>query len=150
MTPRQALAFVQKEGIVLESARGPVASLAEAVAGEPLQASWWGHAKGDVIFACSRAVRNSADVLTCRLMDGKVTFVHRRLWPALFRLSEKFKPERLARLREIHTAQGKHRIETVKFSQWIPAEDVQRARGLSIEQAIALLESAGLRGLKSK
>ena len=150
MTPRQAIAFVKKRGIVLESARGPVPSLAETIAGEPLRASWWGHPKGDVIFACSRAVRSSEDVLTCRLIGGKVTYVHRRLWPALVRLSDNLKAERLAPIREIHTATGKHKVATTKFSQWISAAEIQRARRLSEEQGIALLEEAGLTGLKSK
>jgi hypothetical protein len=37
MTSRQALAFIRKHGVVLESARGPVPSLAEVIAREPLR-----------------------------------------------------------------------------------------------------------------
>src|SRR3990172_7740728 len=88
MTPKQALAFVKTNGVVLESGRGSVPSLAEAVAGGPIRGSWWGHPKGNDIFLCSRAVRQSPDVLVCRLVGGKVTYVHRRLWPALVRLAE--------------------------------------------------------------
>ena len=149
MTPRQAIALVERLGIVLESARGPVPSLAEIIAGEPLRASWWGHPKGDAIFACSRAIRSSEDILTCRLVDGKVTYVHRRLWPALARVSKHFKAERLAPIKEIHTAAGKHRIETVEFSDRISTEEKRRAGKLSTQQAITLLETAGLTGLGS-
>jgi len=42
MTPRKALAFVRKHGVVLESAQGPVPSLARAIAGERIRGSWWG------------------------------------------------------------------------------------------------------------
>ena len=149
MTPRQALAFVKKCGIVLESGRGPVPSLAATIAGEPIRGSWWGHPKGDAIFVCSRAIRNSKDVLTCRLLDGKVTYVHRRLWSALARLSGNFKDDRVASIREIHTATGKHRIQKVAFSQWIPADVRRKSASLSVEKATALLESAGLPGLRS-
>jgi hypothetical protein len=149
MTPRQARAFVEKRGIVLESARGPVPSLAETIAGEPMRDSWWGHPKGDSIFACSRAIRNSKDVLTCRLIDGKVTYVHRRLWPALVRLSDNFTAHRLAPIKEIHTAAGKHRIETVPFSRWVSPEERRKGTKLSAAQAIALLESAGMTKLGS-
>ena len=45
MTPKQALAFVKTNGVVLESARGSVPSLAEAVAGGPNRGSWWTHPK---------------------------------------------------------------------------------------------------------
>ncbi len=144
MTPRQALIFVEKRGIVLESARGPVPSLAETIAGEPIPGSWWGHPKGDAIFACSRAIRRSKDVLTCRLINGKVTYVHRRLWPALVRLSGELKADRLAPISEIHTAAGKHRTETAAFSKWVPADVIASAAKLSPDQAIALLESAGM------
>lgn len=149
MTPRGALAFVEKRGIVLESARGPVPSLAETIAGEPMRGSWWGHPKGDSIFTCSRAIRNSKDVLTCRLIDGKVTYVHRRLWPALVRLSDNFRADRLAAIKEIHTAAGKHRIDTVQFSRWISPEERRKGARLSAEQAIALLECAGMTRLGS-
>jgi hypothetical protein len=149
MTPREALAFVEKRGIVLESARGPVPSLAETIAGEPIQGSWWGHPKGNAIFACSRAIRSSKDVLTCRLIDGKVTYVHRRLWPARVRLSANFRGDRLAPIKEIHTAAGKHRIESVPFSRWISPGEMRKSAGLSTEQAIALLERAGMTKLNS-
>src|SRR5688572_22214067 len=144
MTPRQALAFVEKCGIVLESGRGPVPSLAAAIAGESIRGSWWGHPRGDAIFVCSRAIRNSKDVLTCRLVDRKVTYVHRRLWPALARLSESFKADRLAAIREIHTAAGKHTIEKVAFSRWVSADVRRKSASLSVEEAATLLESAGL------
>jgi hypothetical protein len=149
MTPRKALAFVEKRGLVLESARGPVPSLAETIAGEPIRGSWWGHPKGDSIFACSRLIRNSKDVLTCRLIDGKVTYVHRRLWPALVRLSDNFNADRLAPIKEIHTAAGKHRIDTVPFSQWVSPKERRTGSKLSAEQAIALLEGAGMTKLGS-
>jgi hypothetical protein len=149
MTPRHALAFVRKCGIVLESGCGPVPSLAETIAGEPIRGSWWGHPKGDTIFVCSRAIRNSKDVLTCRLIDRKVTYVHRRLWPALTRLSGNFKADRLAPIREIHTAAGKHRIEKTAFSKWVSADVRRESASLSVEKATALLENAGLRGSRS-
>ena len=148
MTPRQALAFVEKCGIVLESGRGPVPSLAAAIAGESIRGSWWGHPRGDAIFVCSRAIRNSKDVLTCRLVDRKVTYVHRRLWPALARLSGSFKADRLAAIREIHTAAGKHTIEKVAFSRWVSADVRRKSASLSVEEAATLLESAGLPALR--
>src|SRR5262249_60565142 len=80
MTPRAALAFVRRHGIVLQAARGPVPSLAEAIAGGPIRGSWWGHPRGQAIFAASTAVADHADVLVCRLVGGKGTYVHRRLW----------------------------------------------------------------------
>ena len=149
MTPQQALAFVKGRGIVLESARGPVPSLAEAIAGKPVAGSWWGHPKGEAIFVCSRVIRNSREVLTCRLINGKVTYVHQRLWPALLRLSGSFKAGRLAPIREIHTAAGTHRVEERPFSKWVSPEVRRQSARLSREKAKSLLESAGLFRLRS-
>ena len=63
MTAKDAIAFVKLHGIVLESARGPVPNLAETVAGERIRGGWWRHAQGRKIFAVTRAIRNSPDVL---------------------------------------------------------------------------------------
>jgi hypothetical protein len=141
MTPKQAIAFVQTSGVVLESARGPVPTLAEAVAGDPIRGSWWGHPKGNEIFLCTRAVRKSPDVLVCRLIDGKVTYVHRRLWPALVRLAGRFDAGRLAAIREVHTAAGKHEVRTTPFLDWVPEDVRHAAEELTEEQAALLLAS---------
>jgi len=115
MTARVALAFVKRHGIVLESARGPVPNLAEAVVGGRIRGSWWGHAKGKEIFWLTRAVRDSRDVLVCRLVGGKITYVHRRLWPALVRAARRFARRNLAAVPEVHTAQGQHAEQRVPF-----------------------------------
>lgn len=120
MTAAEALAFVERHGVVLESARrGTIPSLADAVAGEELGGNWWSHASGKRIFAATRAVRGASDVLVCRLVDGKITFVHARLWPSLARLADRFAPPRLARLREAHGADGAHRVEQTAYPDWL-------------------------------
>ncbi len=122
MTAAEALAFVRTHGVVLESATGPVPSLAGAIAGGPIRGSWWAHANSAEIFALTRAVRDSPDVLVCRLVDGKITFVHRRLWPALVRASERFSRQHLTQVIERHTATGKHVTSEVAFPKWVSRE----------------------------
>lgn len=139
MTPKQALSFVKTNGITLESGRGPVPSLAPTIAGEAIRGSWWAHPKGHVIFLCSRAIRESKDVLVCRLVGGKVTYVHRRLWPALVRLAEQFDAHHLAALREVHTPRGKHKIEITVFPEWVPPEIIRAATNLTAKQAAEML-----------
>src|SRR5262245_16990548 len=53
------------------------------VTGESLSASWWSHAKGQLIFAVLSELADHPDVLFTKLLYRKVTLVHRRLWPAL-------------------------------------------------------------------
>ena len=137
MRPADALAFVERHGIVLQSARGPVPSLAEEIAGGPLHGSWWGHPKGKEIFQASAAVSDSPDVLVCRLIDGKVTFVHRRLWPALVKLAGRIEKEKLARVSEEHTPSGAHRVRKKPFPGWVPAEVKREASALSVADAEA-------------
>ncbi len=139
MTPKQALAFVKAHGVVLESGRGPAPCLAEAIAGAPIRGSWWAHPKANDIFRCSRAVRKSADVLVCRLVGGKVTYVHRCLWPALVRLAERYDADRLAAIEEVHTPSGKHEVHATAYPEWVN-EDVRRAsEKLTEEEAASLL-----------
>jgi hypothetical protein len=137
VTARDALAFVKREGIVLESARGSVPNLAEAVAGERIHGGWWGHPKGHDIFAATRAVRDSPDVLVCRLLGGKVTLIHRRLWPAVVRLAKKLKKSTLAAIQEEHTASGSHRVVEMPFPKWVSKEVQEAADYLSEEEAVS-------------
>ena len=142
MTPKQAIAFVKIHGVVLESGRGPVPSLAEAIAGEAIRGSWWAHPKANTIFLCSRAIRKSAEVLVCRLVGGKVTYVHCRLWPALARLAGRFDANRLAKLEEIHTPSGRHEVHVTAFQKWLPEKVARAAARLTEEEAASLLPVA--------
>lgn len=137
MTSRQALAFVRKHGVVLEAARGPVPSLAEVIAGEPVRGSWWSHLKSQEIFAVTRAIRASDDVLVCRLIKGKITFVHRRLWPALVRVAGRIPSDHLSQVREVHTSSGRHVTKEVPFPDWVPSSVRAAARSLSEDAALA-------------
>jgi hypothetical protein len=140
MTPARASAFVERHGIVLESSRRrALPSLADEIAGEPIRGNWWSHPKSQAIFAATRAVRDAPEVLVCRLVDGKVTYVHERLWPALVRLATRFPAERLGRLREVHTGNGAHRVEETAFPRWVPAPVLAAARTLDDVEARTVL-----------
>jgi hypothetical protein len=135
LTPKQALAFVERHGIVLQAARGPVPSFAEFVAGSPIRGSWWGHPKGHQIFELAEAVSESADVLVCKLVDGKVSYVHRRLWPALVKLASRFRAAQLAKVWNEHTKSGAHRARSTKFPDWVPEDVTRAAARLSLDEA---------------
>ncbi len=136
MTPRQAVAFVRKHGVVLEAAAGPVPSLAEAVAGGPIRGSWWAHPRSHEIFELTRAVRDSEDVLVCCLVDGKITYVHRRLWASLVRAAKRLPQKRLAQIHEVHTTSGRHVTKELAFPKWVRGEVSAEASRLSDEEAI--------------
>jgi len=139
MNAKQALTWVKKCGIAVESARAGVPSLAQVIAGKPLRGSWWAHPKGNEIFRLSRAIRSSPDVLVCRLVDEKITYVHRRLWPALVRLAGRFSKHRLAAVKETHTPTGKHKLLVTPFPEWVPKEVLSAAQKLTEKEAASQL-----------
>jgi hypothetical protein len=141
VNPRAALAFVSRHGIVLEAAHGSVPTLSDAVAGERVPGAWWGHRAGREIFGATRAVRAHPDVLVCRIAGGKITYVHRRLWPALVRLAPSFPRDRLAAIREIHTPGGAHRVDLTPFPQWVTAAVRAAAAEMNVEDAERALAS---------
>jgi len=139
MTAAEASAFVERHGVVLVSAQGPVPQLTEAIAGEPIKGSWWGHPKSHQIWAILEAVTESEDVLVCRLVKGRITLVHRRLWPALVRLAARFPPDRISKVKQEHTRSGRHVNKEVPYPGWVPAKVMKEAKSLNEEEAIAAL-----------
>jgi hypothetical protein len=139
MNFNQAMAFIRDHGVVLESARGPVPRMTEIIAGEAITGSWWAHPKGHAIFAVFAKIKESPDVLVCRLVEGKITYVHRRLWPALVRLADRFGTASLAQVSDEHTSAGHHLSRRVPFPNWVPADVIVTARGLDERQALTAL-----------
>jgi hypothetical protein len=138
-TPFDAVGFIARHGVVLASAKGPVPNLAEAVVGAPIRGSWWSHKRGSEIFQALEAVSDSPDVLCFRLVAGKITFVHRRLWAALVRLENEIGKESLTAIGQEHTATGAHRNVHTPFPRWVPAEVMKAAPKLTEDEARAEL-----------
>jgi len=150
MTRDDALDFVREHGAVLESAKGPCPNFVEAVAGEKVPGNWWSHPRSHEIFALTRAIRESNDVLVCRLVGGKITYVHRRLWPALIRAATRFAPGRLAWVKEVHTPSGHHETDEIPFPDWVPAGTADEASAFSEDEALEILGEHGIRYPHSK
>ena len=56
-------------------------SATACIAGAPVPGSWWGHAQGKLIYETLEELGET--VAWAKLVLGKDTLVHRRLWPAL-------------------------------------------------------------------
>jgi hypothetical protein len=135
----EAVAFVRLHGVVLASGKGAVPRLTDFIAGRPIKGSWWSDPAGKEIFQIFRALSEYAEILACRLVDGKVTYVHRRLWPALVRVADHFTARQLAQVHEEHTAAGHHVTRDIAFPQWVPAEVLKEAALLSEAEALTAL-----------
>lgn len=77
---------LDSRGLLLVSdARLP--SLASLVTGGPVHGSWWAHAGSKKILEILKDLSGHPDVLTVKLIEGKETLVHRRVWPDLVAVS---------------------------------------------------------------
>ena len=73
------LKTLAKDGVLLQS-DAVLPSVASLIAGEPVRGTWWTHAKSQLIFDTLNKLEDNKDVLFTKLISGKVTLVHRRLW----------------------------------------------------------------------
>jgi hypothetical protein len=55
----------------------------EILTGQFPRGSWWSHPQANAIYDILQAVERHPDLLSAKLLSGKVTFIHRALWPAL-------------------------------------------------------------------
>jgi hypothetical protein len=78
----RAVAELKAIGLLLQ-AGGELQSVASLVAGETVKGSWWSHPRAQAIFDTLNRLEEHEDVLFARLISGKVTLVHRRLWKSL-------------------------------------------------------------------
>src|SRR5215204_117261 len=92
--------FVRSQGMVLESAKGPIPNLVTRIVGSPVTGNWWAHPQSNAIFNALQEVRESPDVMACRLVNRKVTLVHRRVWPVLLALKSRIASSRIAVIEE--------------------------------------------------
>jgi hypothetical protein len=74
---------VLRERGLLMAADRKLPSVVTLVAGQPIRGSWWAHPSSHEIFGATSALASHPDAIALPLVSGKVTFVHRRLWPAL-------------------------------------------------------------------
>jgi hypothetical protein len=140
-TPDHAalMARLRRGGVLLQSARGPVPNVAELVAGEPIRGSWWSHPRSHEIFDAINRLRRSPAVVAMRLIDGKITLVHRRIWPVLVRLADRFPPTALDAIDEQHTASGAHRTIVTPFPKWVPTDALNASAELGELDALEFL-----------
>jgi len=90
-------ACLQRDGLLLKSdANFP--SVATLVARGPVRGSWWAHPAAHDIFRTLQDLAAHPDVLIVKLVAGKDTLVHRRLWPELLAIAQSKEPWQFAKL----------------------------------------------------
>jgi len=85
LAKRRLEAQLARHGLLLvHDAKLPSATA--CIAGAPVPGSWWGHAQGKLIYEALERLEDA--VAWAKLVLGKDTLVHRRLWPALVAAAE--------------------------------------------------------------
>jgi hypothetical protein len=97
MTTETLLARLSECGILLQQ-DATLPSVVASVAGAPVHGSWWSHPHAHTIFTRLNELAAHPDVLITKLVAGKVSFVHRRLWPAVLTVAAAREPWQLREL----------------------------------------------------
>jgi hypothetical protein len=75
-------AQLKEHGLLLQSDAN-LPNVCALVAGAPVRGSWWAHPRSHDIFRVNGELEDHPDVLVTKLISGKITFLHRALWPAV-------------------------------------------------------------------
>src|SRR5438132_4706769 len=75
-TAHDALKLLRRERVLTLTPAGRPRSLVGEIAGE-VRGSWWGHPDGKLIYSIATHLEDSPEVLGAKLVNGKVSFVHR-------------------------------------------------------------------------
>lgn len=86
-----ARSFLREKGLLLLS-DPELPCLVRMVTGEAPSGSWWSHPRGGLVYRVAGALDDEADLVSAKLVAAKVTWVHRRLWPALVGLGTSGEP----------------------------------------------------------
>ena len=68
------------------------------LAGETVRGSAWAHPKAHEMYRVALELRAHPDVLTIKLVSGKITFIHRPLWMAVVAIGMAHEPWQMRRL----------------------------------------------------
>jgi len=93
----RVLIELKKHGLLLQS-DAQLPNVARLFAGETVRGSWWTHPRAQQIFVGLNQLEDHEDVLFTKLLSGKVTLVHRRLWRELLSIAICHEPWQLRKL----------------------------------------------------
>jgi hypothetical protein len=82
MTIEDLLERLQEFDLLLDT-DPKLPSVTGLVVGDTRGRSWWAHPQAKQMYGLSCGLRDHPDVLMVKLISGKLTFIHRPLWPAI-------------------------------------------------------------------
>jgi hypothetical protein len=135
-------------------------SISGLVVGDSVRGSWWAHPQAHEMFRLACDLRAHPDVLMVKLISGKVTLIHRPLWPAIYAIGTAREPwqtsalskeakallkkvdkesrtsESAATVRELEAQLLVHSTSDTTDRGFQPTQVTNRAAGRALEQTI--------------
>jgi hypothetical protein len=77
---------LRKFGMLLETDKA-FPSITGLMVGAPIKGSWWAHPMSNEIYMLSQRLIHHPEVIFLKLLSGKTSYVHSRLWPELIAIA---------------------------------------------------------------
>lgn len=133
---KTALQILRRFGVLLET-DAHLPSVASLIAGEPVSGSWWSHASAEKIYIALGEFADHRDVMFTKLLSGKVTLVHRKLWPEILAIGTARTPWQMKALSKparnllkMIDEQGSIRTDQIAWPKSATAKPGEAARDL--------------------
>jgi len=88
---KRVFTALKKYGLLLLN-DSALPNLCRLAVGERVRGSWWAHPRAQEIFQVYDALEDHPDVLIMKLISGKVTYIHRALWPQVVAIGRSREP----------------------------------------------------------
>jgi len=85
-TRAHTLKWAKAMGLVMLGPTPNLPSLVTHIAPGLRGARWWSHPQANEIYNTYRQIIEDRDIAVAKLVDGKITLLHRKLWPAIIKL----------------------------------------------------------------
>lgn len=133
---KTALQTLKRVGFLMET-DACLPSVSGLIAGEVVSGSWWSHEAAQRIFSTLGQLEDHRDVIFTKLISGKVTLVHRKLWSEIFAIGTSYAPWQLKDLSKSARAlfdkvnkQGSLRTDQLDWSKAEKTKPGDMARAL--------------------
>ena len=124
--------YLGRLGVLLETDRA-FPSITGIMVREPIKGSWWSHPRANDIYTMSQRLIHHPDTIFLKLLSGKTTYVHRRLWPELIAIATAQEPWQFEGL----TASAKAMLKKVEERGQLRMDEIKGPRSAKEKSANA-------------
>ncbi|TPI21094.1 hypothetical protein [Mesorhizobium sp. B4-1-1] len=84
---KDAKIYLESHGLIPLSPAEGLVSLVDLILGPGVTGNWWGHDRANDAYNAYSALANDPNVIVVKLIDYKVTLVHRNIWNPIFKIA---------------------------------------------------------------